>query len=192
MNRSEAAGANIMEWPVTVGDYVIGDINSSVAVVTLASDYRAWGLRNYAICGTCFTENFGIEKIIVNVLANPNINCLIVCGEESAHLAGQSLISLAENGVSTMASSRKIVGSNSPLPYLNEIPMNAISRFLREIKVIDFVGNKDPAAIQKAIDSCTAPARSEAHIVSMPEIDENSWKKYEKLVTQNVMSKIKK
>ena len=181
-----------MEWPVTVGDYVIGDINSSVAVVTLASDYRAWGLRNYAICGTCFTENFGIEKIIVNVLANPNINCLIVCGEESAHLAGQSLISLAENGVSTMASSRKIAGSNSPLPYLNEIPMNAISRFLREIKVIDFVGNKDPAAIQKAIDSCTAPARSEAHIVSMPEIDENSWKKYEKLVTQNVMSKIKK
>ena len=143
MNRSEAAGANIMEWPVTVGDYVIGDINSSVAVVTLASDYRAWNLRNYAICGTCFTENFGIEKIIVNVLANPNINCLIVCGEESDHLAGQSLISLAENGVSTMAGSRKIIGSNSPLPYLNEIPMTAISRFLREIKVIDFVGNKD-------------------------------------------------
>lgn len=181
-----------MEWPVTVGDYVTGDINSSVAVVTLASDYRAWNLKNYAICGTCFTENFGIEKIIVNALANPNINCLIVCGEESAHLAGQSLISLAENGISTMAGSRKIAGSNSPLPYLNEIPITAISRFLREVKVIDLVGNTDPAAIQKAIDSCIAPARSEAHIVSMPEVDENSWKKYEKLVKQNVMSKIKK
>jgi len=181
-----------MEWPVTSGDYVTGDFDSSVAVVTLASDYRAWALKNYAICGMCFTENFGIEKIIVNVLANPNISCLIVCGEESAHLAGQSLISLAENGVSTMAGSRKIAGSNSPLPYLNEIPMTAISRFLREVKVIDLVGNKDPAAIQKAIDSCTAPARSEAHIVSIPEIDENTWRKYEKLVTQNVMSKIKK
>lgn len=181
-----------MEWPVTSGDYVVGDVNSSVAVVTLASDYRAWDLKNYAICGTCFSENFGIEKIIVNVLANPNINCLIVCGEDSAHLPGQSLIALAENGVSTMAGSRKIVGSKSSLPYLNEIPMTAISRFLREIKVIDLIGNKDPAAIQKAIDSCTASARSEAQVIPMPEVDENTWKKYEKLVTQNVMSRFKK
>jgi len=181
-----------MEWPVTSGDYVIGDINSRVAVVTLASDYKVWNLKNYAICGTCFTENFGIEKVITNVLANPIINCLIVCGEESDHLAGQSLISLAENGVSTMAGSRKIIGSESPIPYLNEIPMTAISRFLREVKVIDLVGNKDTAAIQKAIDSCNAPARSEAYIVCMPDIDENTWKKYGKLVSQNVMSTIKK
>jgi tetrahydromethanopterin S-methyltransferase subunit A len=181
-----------MEWPVTSGDYITGDINSRVAVVTLVSDYRAWNLKNYAICGSCFTENFGIEKVIVNVLANPNINCLIVYGEESDHLAGESLISLAENGVSTMAGSRKIIGSKSPIPYLNEIPMTAISRFLREIKVIDLVGNKNPDAIQKAIDSCAAPTRSEAYVVSMPDIDENSWKKYENLVTQNVMSRIKK
>ncbi|RPJ79688.1 MAG: tetrahydromethanopterin S-methyltransferase subunit A [Alphaproteobacteria bacterium] len=181
-----------MEWPVTSGDYITGDVNSSVAVVTLASDYRTWNLKNYAICGTCFTENFGIEKVIVNVLANPNINCLIVCGEESDHLAGESMISLAENGVSTMTGSRKIIGSNSPLPYLNEIPMTAISRFLKEIKVIDLVGNKDPATIQKAIDSCAIPARSEAYVASMPEIDEDTWRKYEKLVTQNMMSKIKK
>ena len=181
-----------MEWPVTSGDYVVGDINSSVAVVTLASDYRALGLKNYAICGTCFSENFGIEKIITNMLANPNINCLIVCGEESAHLPGQSLIALAENGVTTMAGSRKIAGSKASLPYLNEIPMPSISRFLREIKVIDMVGNKDPAAIQKAIDSCAGSARSEAHVISMPEVDENTWRKYEKLITQNVMSNIKK
>lgn len=183
---------NIMEWPVTAGDYVIGNANSSVAVVTLASDYRVWDLKNFAICGTCFSENFGIEKIIVNVLANPNISCLVVCGEDSAHLPGQSLIALTENGVSTMAGSRKIVGSHASLPYLNEIPMTAISRFLREVKVIDMVGNIDPDAIQKSIDSCTAPARSEAHIISMPEVDDNTWKKYEKLVKQNVMSKLKK
>ena len=181
-----------MEWPVTSGDYLIGNINSNVAVVTLASDYKAWNLKNYAICGTCFTENFGIEKVITNVLANPNINCLIVCGEESGHLAGESLISLAENGVSTMAGSRKIIGSNSPIPYLNEIPMPAISRFLKEVKIINLVGNTNPSEIQETIDSCILPSRREAYIVSMPEIDENTWKKYEKLVTQKVMSKIKK
>lgn len=181
-----------MEWPITSGNYVIGDTNSSVAVVTLASDYKEWGLKNYAICGTCFTANFGIEKIITNVLANPNINYLVVCGKESAHWAGQSLVSLVENGVSTMAGSRKIVGSKSPLSYLNEIPMTAISRFIKEIKIIDLVGNKDPAAIQKAIDSCTGQNRSEALIVSMPEIDENSWRKYEHIVKNNMMSKMKK
>lgn len=181
-----------MEWPITSGNYVIGDTNSSVAVVTLASDYKAWGLKNYAICGTCFTANFGIEKIITNVLANPNINYLVVCGAESAHWAGQSLVSLSENGVSTMAGSRKIIGSKSPLSYLNEIPMTAISRFIKEIKIIDLIGNKDPATIQKAIDSCTDQKRSEALIVSMPEIDGNSWRKYEHIVKNNMMSKIKK
>lgn len=181
-----------MEWPVTSGDYLIGDINSNVAVVTLATDYKTLNLKNYAICGTCFTENFGIEKIITNVLANPNINCLIVCGEESDHLAGESIISLAENGVSTMAGSRKIIGSNSPIPYLNEIPMPAISRFLKEVKIINLVGNTNPSAIQEKIDSCILPSKREAYRVSMPEVDENTWKKYEKLVTQNVMSKIKK
>jgi len=85
---------------------------------------------------TCFTENFGIEKVIVNVLANPNINCLIVCGEESEHLVGESIISLAENVDSTMTGLRKIIGSNFPLPYLNETPMTVISRFLKEIKIL--------------------------------------------------------
>ncbi len=192
MSKDRKKRCDTVEWPVTAGDYVIGDVNSSVAVVTLASDYRAWDLKNYAICGTCFSENFGIEKIIVNVLANPKISCLVVCGEDSAHLPGQSLIALAENGVSTMAGSRKIIGSHASLPYLNEIPMTAISRFLREIRVIDMVGNKDQAAVQKAIDSCSAPARDEAHIIPMPEVDENTWRKYEKLVTQNVMSKLGK
>ncbi|MGB9928284.1 MAG: tetrahydromethanopterin S-methyltransferase subunit A [Methanosarcina sp.] len=183
-----------MKWPITSGDYVVGDINSNVTVVTLASDYRTMELKNYAICGTCFSENFGVEKIITNVLANPNITCLIVCGEESAHLPGQALIALAENGVTTMAGSRKIAGSKASLPYLNEIPMPSISRFLREIKVIDMIGSKDSTAIQKTIDSyfSAGSARREAYLVSMPEIDENTWRKYEKLITQNVMSKIKK
>jgi tetrahydromethanopterin S-methyltransferase subunit A len=117
---------DISGWPVTDGDYVIGDPDSPVAVVTLASDYKDMDcihdpcaeeshqaeevltpesrkpcLQNYAICGTCFTENFGIQKVIVNVLSNPRINCLIVCGKESKHFAGQSIMAFVENGVPT-------------------------------------------------------------------------------------------
>jgi len=181
-----------MGWPVTSGDYAVGDQKSPVAVVTLASDYRSLNLKNYAICGTCFTENFGIEKVIVNVLSNPYISCLIVCGEESDHFAGQSLLALVENGVSVFGGSKKIVGSEGVIPYLNEIPATAISRFLREIEVIDLVGTTDPTIIQQAIDSCCGKKRSEALVLSMPEIHEHSWKIYESEVKKNVMSKIKK
>jgi tetrahydromethanopterin S-methyltransferase subunit A len=109
---------NTSDWPVTDGDYVIGHPDSPVAVVTLTSDYKKLGLQNYAICGTCFTENFGIQKVIVNVLSNSRINCLIVCGKESKHFAGQSIVALVENGVSTMGGYKKIIGSkgSDPLP----------------------------------------------------------------------------
>ncbi|KXS35183.1 MULTISPECIES: tetrahydromethanopterin S-methyltransferase subunit A [Methanohalophilus] len=207
---------NTNNWPVTDGDYVIGDRDSPVAVVTLASDYRNMDcihdpcddetqseripslgskkpcLQNYAICGTCFTENFGIQKVIVNILSNPKINCLIVCGKESKHFAGQSIMALVENGVSTMADYKKIIDSKGVIPFLDEIPMTAINRFLREIEVIDLIDTTDPETIQKVIDSCELKERKEAKKYPIPEINENSWRKYENMVQNNIMSKIKK
>ncbi|AFV22446.1 tetrahydromethanopterin S-methyltransferase, subunit A [Methanolobus psychrophilus R15] len=183
---------DISGWPVTDGDYVIGDPDSPVAVVTLASDYEKLGLQNYAICGTCFTENFGIQKVIVNVLSNPRINCLIVCGKESKHFAGQSIMALVENGVSTMGDYKKIIGSKGVIPYLDEIPMTAINRFVREIEIVDLIDITDLETIQRAIDSCKGKERSEASTYPMPEIDENSWKKYDTLIQQKMVSKIRK
>jgi hypothetical protein len=37
---------------------------------------------------------------------------------------------------------------------------------------------KDQVAVPEAIGSCTASARSKAHIMPMPEVDENTWIKY--------------
>jgi tetrahydromethanopterin S-methyltransferase subunit A len=181
-----------INWPVTDGDYSVGDPDSPVAVVTLASDHQTLGLQNYAICGICYTENFGIQKVIVNILSNPGISCLIVCGNESKHFAGQSIMALVENGVSTMGGYKKIVGSKGVIPYLDEIPMAAINRFIREIEVIDLIGTTDTETIQKAIDSCRYKERTEAAKFQMPEIDENSWKKYEIMIQQRMLSQIKK
>ncbi|WP_269851205.1 hypothetical protein [Methanosarcina horonobensis] len=41
------------------------------------------------------------------MLSNPHISCLIVCGKESDHFAGQSLLALAENGISILGGSKK-------------------------------------------------------------------------------------
>ena len=47
-----------------------------------------------AIVGTMHTENLGIERVIKNVLANPHIRFLLLCGEDTqqavGHLPGQS------------------------------------------------------------------------------------------------------
>src|SRR4030042_4043965 len=53
-----------------------------------------------ALSGTLQTENIGIEKIICNIVSNPNIRSLIVCGQESpGHLVGNALFALANNGL---------------------------------------------------------------------------------------------
>jgi tetrahydromethanopterin S-methyltransferase subunit A len=53
--------------------------------------------------GTLHTENLGIERLTRNVLANPSIRFVVVCGDDGrqriGHLPGQSLVALARDGV---------------------------------------------------------------------------------------------
>ena len=63
-------------WPVISGDYIVGDPESLVPVTTLASHIEA-DLSGAAIAGPCKTENLGIEKVVANIISNPNIMLLI-------------------------------------------------------------------------------------------------------------------
>ena len=65
--------------------YCYGDPGSPVSVLTLASDYEQFDLKGYAIIGSCFTENLGVELVITDVLKLPASGYLIMCGEESLH-----------------------------------------------------------------------------------------------------------
>ncbi len=51
-----------MGWPVTSGDYVVGDPKSPVAVVTLASDYRSLDLKNYASAEPVLRKISGLRR----------------------------------------------------------------------------------------------------------------------------------
>ena len=86
------------DWPVITGDYIVGDPESPVAVATLASHIEA-ELSGAAIAGPCKTENLGIEKVVANVISNPNIRFFILAGAEvQGHITGQSFKALHENG----------------------------------------------------------------------------------------------
>lgn len=53
------------EWPQIVGDYVVGDVESAVAVVTLGSHMEDLPIKAGAsISGPLHTENLGIEKLL--------------------------------------------------------------------------------------------------------------------------------
>lgn len=81
-----------------------------------------------------FTENIGLEKVVCNIIANPNIRYIVLCGPEShGHLTGESLVCLAKNGIDK---NKKIISTESPTPYLFNLPHEYIERFRKQIAAV--------------------------------------------------------
>ena len=105
-----------------------------------------------ALSGTLQTENIGIEKMICNIVGNPNIRYLVVCGPESpGHLVGQSLNALALNGI---GEDSRIIGAESLTPYLYNIPREAVERFREQVRMVDLVNEGEPGLVRSAVWSC--------------------------------------
>jgi len=133
-------------WPPIRGDYRLGDLESRIAVVTLASSLAA---RGAAISGPCKTENLGVEKVVANIIANSNIRFLLICGEESkGHLPGDSIIALHKNGIDKDG---RIVGSKGAIPFIENLSAEAIDRFQRQVEVIDRIGLVDEGEIEEIV-----------------------------------------
>jgi len=133
-------------WPPVRGDYQVGDPAAAVAVVTLASQLM---LRGAAIFGQCKTENLGVEKIVANVISNCNIRFLILCGVESkGHLPGNTILALHKTGMDEQG---RIIGSDGAIPFIQNLPPEAISRFQDQIELIDCIGIEDAAQIEELI-----------------------------------------
>jgi tetrahydromethanopterin S-methyltransferase subunit A len=144
-------------WPPLPGAYAVLRYHAPVAVCTLTDDaltttIASWADPAIAIVGTMFTENLGIERLIENVLANPNIRFVIVCGNDSGqqigHLAGQSLVALSRNGIDER---RKIIGARGKRPRMQNLTNDAIEHFRRTVEVIELVGISDLRLIGNTI-----------------------------------------
>lgn len=148
--KSPAAG-----WPKIQGDYHKGDEKSPVVVVTVGShlDEQAVCDAGAAMCGSCKTENLGLEKIVANVIANPNIRFLITCGTEvKGHLSGQCLQALHANGVE----GGKIVGAEGAIPFIENLTEDAIKRFQEQVELVNIMETEDLDAIKAKINELTA------------------------------------
>ncbi|MGQ9617191.1 MAG: tetrahydromethanopterin S-methyltransferase subunit A [Spirochaetota bacterium] len=152
------------EYPPEEGRYIRGNDYSPVAVVIILTHdedkippeieklVRTGAELGAALSGTVQTPNIGIEKIICNVVANPNIRYIILSGPESeGHKTGDALKSLFKNGVDEK---KRIIGTEAKHPLLYNLPIEFIQRFLEQVSLVDLQFKGTPETIRKAVWSC--------------------------------------
>jgi len=130
------------------GEFTSCKKDSCVAVVLLTTDYIP--KNNVAIFGSLKTENIGIEKIVANIISNPNIRYLIICGDEiRGHRSGSSLIALNKNGINNQ---HRIIDAPGAIPYIENLNNDAIERFRNQIETVDLIGIIDKDKIDSIIE----------------------------------------
>lgn len=147
-------------WPPLPGSYHVVRYRAPVAVCTLNSEGLAAELgteapEGLAIVGTMHTENLGIERVMQNVLANPHIRFLVLCGEDTeraiGHLPGQSMESLHANGI---RESGRIEGARGKRPILKNVGVNEIEAFRKQVELVSLIGEKDVSLLRDAVSAC--------------------------------------
>jgi tetrahydromethanopterin S-methyltransferase subunit A len=152
------------DYPPEEGSYLRGNDYSPVAVaiilncdadkipIDLERMVRVGLESGAALSGTVQTENIGFEKIICNIVANPNIRYLVLGGPESeGHQTGKAMKALIDNGVDNR---KRIIGVKAPHPVLFNLPLELIDRFRDQLELIDVQFEGDPEIVRKAVWSC--------------------------------------
>ncbi|MDD4307989.1 MAG: tetrahydromethanopterin S-methyltransferase subunit A [Thermoplasmata archaeon] len=135
------------------GEFTVGSPDSQIAIDTLSSriDFPP---KDVAIWGQHKTENLGIEKIVANVVSNPNIRYLILCGQEvRGHRSGQSIKSLHSNGID---GNGRIIGATGAVPYIENITAEAIARFREQVELVDMIGIAEISVIAEKVKELSA------------------------------------
>lgn len=142
-------------WPVVKGEYEVGDPNNCVAVISCGSHLAGKPHLDAgaALTGPCKTENLGIEKVVANIISNPNIRFLLVTGAEvKGHITGQAMVAIHANGVED----NRIVGAVGAIPYIENLTQEGITRFRDQIECIEMIGTEDQNAIVAKIKELAA------------------------------------
>ena len=146
-------------WPPYPGDYSLGDATGSVAVCTLSSrELPAEIIRlaepSIGIAGRCDTENIGVEKVVLNILAAPRLRSLILCGTEAqGHRTGDAFRQLKAKGVDA---NMRVLESASWRPILKNLTLVDVARFREQVQIVDLVGEHDPNVIANAAQNAAA------------------------------------
>ena len=130
-------------WPPHPGEYIVGNPVGSVAICTLSNRELPQKLiatagPDLAIAGRCDTENIGIEKVVLNLLANSHIRWLLLCGVDApGHRAADAFLRLKERGVDA---NMRVLESASWRPVLKNLTLFDVARFREQIELVNLIG----------------------------------------------------
>jgi len=165
-------------WPRLPGHYRVLRHAAPVAVCTLHSrplvdKIAAAAPPGLAIVGSLQTENLGIEHLIENVVSNPHIRFVLVCGADTpatvGHLPGQALVALAQQGVNAGG---RIRGARGTRPVLNNIERAIVDHFREQIEMVDDRGATDPGEIAAVVADLAA--RNPGSLAAVPPLQRNA------------------
>ncbi|MEK7503733.1 MAG: thymidylate synthase [Patescibacteria group bacterium] len=165
-------------WPLFFNKSLItGNPQSSVGICTLWSktEFIAQNLPKdkYNLAGNLYTAD-GISYLIKNILANPIITHLIICGQDYFK-SGEALINFFKNGIDQ---DRKIIGSGA---YLHSnIPMEAVELVRKNIEIIDLRGKE--GELPNILNGFSAKAERFADPLVLPDETEK-----QELLTSEIM-----
>ena len=138
-------------WPLITGEYEAGNPENPVAICTCGSHIKGSELlaAGAALTGPCKTENIGIEKMVANLVSNPNIRYLIVTGMEvKGHITGQAVESFLTNGIDKEG---RIVGAKGAIPFIQNLNDESIARVKEQVQPIMMMDTEDMGAIKAKI-----------------------------------------
>jgi tetrahydromethanopterin S-methyltransferase subunit A len=144
-----------VDWPTLKGEYEVGDVKNCVAVITCGSHIPGSPQleAGAAITGPCKTENLGLEKVVAQIIGNPNIRFVIITGSEvKGHITGEAFMMVHKNGVSD----NRIVGATGAIPYVENLTDASVERLQQQVEMIDMIGTEDMGQIVAKIKECVA------------------------------------
>lgn len=143
----------LTDWPILYHDILrVKDKNHHLGVCSL------WTQRDvvqeilddvpYNVIGNLYSAQ-GINAMIRNVMANPNITTIVIWGSEMS-LSGHSLLQFMKQGLDEK---RKIIGGRGEIEA--EIPDGVIKTFREKVRVIDMRG-KEASEFKKEMAKLSA------------------------------------
>ena len=137
----------IENWPKLYHDILkVKDPLNHVGICTLWTERgiveKIVDKLPYNVIGNLYSAQ-GINAMIRNVMANPNIRTIVIWGSEMS-LSGHSLLSFVKNGIDA---NRKIIKGRGEIE--SEIPDEIIAEFRKNIEVVDLRGRTKDELIAK-------------------------------------------
>lgn len=131
---------------------------STLASAELAEDLASQGVKELCMVGKTETENLGVDTLVKNMVANPQVRVLLVVGKDpEGHYSGKTLLALHENGIDE---NMKVIDSPGRRPILSNATREEVDAFRRRVQVVDMIGCENVEQIIEKVKELSIKAAS--------------------------------